>query len=483
MNVTQFAPLSRSAFLPAGALALVLGLTACGQEGSQVAEQGQSAAPTTDAPDVAQPTAGGGDEDEAHDDEHDEERGRDDHTDEDEAHDDGHGHDEDEEGDHQHDPGGSPDDARPTAEVSGASPRLGVTYDGGVLIVDAMTLEVVGDFPTEGFVRLNPAGDTRHLLLSEGSGFRLLDTGTWSVPHGDHDHSYTTEPLLTDLVVEAERPAHVVTHAGRTVLFDDGTGEITAFDPDELSVDALPETDTFRTPDAHHGVAVLLGDGSLVHTLGDETSRVGAALVDAGGQELDRNEDCPGVHGETVAAEETVVLGCEDGVLILHGDHFHKVDTGQEYSRIGNLAGHEDFPVVLGDYKTDPDADLERPTSVSLIDVQSEQITIVDLPASYTFRSLGMGPEGQALVLGTDGNLHVIDPAGGQILDSIPVVEEWEEPTEWQEPRPTLRVLGHFAYVTEPASSQLHVVDLRTGEVIDSAELPQVPNELSGVTG
>ena len=40
------------------------------------------------------------------------------------------------------------------------------------------------------------------------------------------------------------------------------------------------------------------------------------------------------------------------------------------------------------------------------------------------------------------------------------VVAAWEEPSDWQQPRPTLHVRGEFAYVTEPATQELHVVDL-----------------------
>ena len=53
----------------------------------------------------------------------------------------------------------------------------------------------------------------------------------------------------------------------------------------------------------------------------------------------------------------------------------------------------------------------------------------------------------------------------------------------WQDPRPTLFVQGSKAYVTEPASSRIHAVDLKAGKVIKSAELDRVPNELTGVTG
>ena len=63
------------------------------------------------------------------------------------------------------------------------------------------------------------------------------------------------------------------------------------------------------------------------------------------------------------------------------------------------------------------------------------------------------------------------------------MVEAWEEPEEWQEARPSLYVEGDRAYVTEPSSQEVHVVDLTSGEVIKSAEVPHATNEITGVTG
>ncbi|TDE88292.1 hypothetical protein EXU48_23700 [Occultella glacieicola] len=388
---------------------------------------------------------------------------------------DGHDHDNEE---------AAPADGRPTEEAAGPSPRLAVTYDGGVLIVDALSLEVLADFPAEGFIRVNPAGDGRHLFLTLGEEFRLLDTGAFSEAHGDHSHSYTTDPLLTDVAIAADHPGHVVTHADRTVLFADGTGEITVLDPHELAAGAqAPVLATTSTPQAHHGVAVVRTDDSLLHTIGDSQARSGVVLLDAEGDEVARAETCPGVHGETVAAEETVVFGCENGALVVTGSEFTHAAAPDAYGRIGNLAGSDASPVVLGDYKSDPDADLERPTRVSLIDTRTAEIRLVDLGVSYTFRSLARGPGGEALVLGTDGTLRVIDPEAGTVTSEIPVTGSWTEPEQWQDPRPTLRVEGSFAYVTEPATSTVFVVDLQGAAVIDSAVLPVVPNELSSVTG
>ncbi len=74
----------------------------------------------------------------------------------------------------------------------------------------------------------------------------------------------------------------------------------------------------------------------------------------------------------------------------------------------------------------------------------------MDLGTSYSFRSLGRGPHGEALVLGTDGALHVIDPTTA-VSKKHPGAGPWEEPLDWQQPRPTLFVNGHTAYVTDPA--------------------------------
>ncbi|QYJ05735.1 hypothetical protein KUV85_08665 [Nocardioides panacisoli] len=366
-------------------------------------------------------------------------------------------------------------------EVSGAEPRLALTYDGGILVLDAESGEVLDDAPLEGFTRLSPAGDDRHLFVSATGGFTALDLGTWTEAHGDHGHSWTAEPTLTDLTIAAEAPGHVVPHDGTTALFDDATGTITLLDPAELA-EGTPETETTTTEEAHHGVAFRDERGNLVTTVGNEDSRDGIAVLTAAGNELARTDDCPGVHGEAFGGERAV-FGCEDGVLVLDGTEITKVDAPDDYGRIGNQAGHAASPFVLGDYKVDADAELERPTRVSVIDTRDASLRLVDLPASYSFRSLGRTPDGDGLVLGTDGRLRVIDVADASVRDAVAVTEEWREPMDWQEPRPTLLVLGDTAYVTEPATDQLHVVDLADLSVTDTHDLPHTPNELNGVTG
>ncbi|MET9053092.1 zinc metallochaperone AztD [Streptomyces rhizosphaericola] len=343
---------------------------------------------------------------------------------------------------------------------------LVATFDGGLYILDGESLKLAKTIDLPGFNRVNPAGDKDHVVVSTDSGFRVLDA---------------REQALTDIEYKGAKPGHVVRHAAKTVLFTDGTGEVNVFDPTALSSGKKPTGRTYTSATPHHGVAIELSDGRLVSTLGTEEKRTGALVLDRNDKEIARNENCPGVHGEAAAENEAVAVGCEDGILIYQDGTFTKIDSPDDYGRIGNQAGSDASPVLLGDYKTDPEAELERPTRVSLIDTEKKKLRLVDLGTSYSFRSLARGPHGEALVLGTDGALHVIDPDTGTIEKKIPAVGAWQEPLDWQQARPTLFVRGHVAYVSEPGRKALHAIDVETGKKIGSVTLPKSTNELSGV--
>ncbi|WP_194837328.1 zinc metallochaperone AztD [Nocardia sp. XZ_19_369] len=362
---------------------------------------------------------------------------------------------------------GTDDSTESAAPAHGAEP-IALTYDGGIYVLDPTTLAKTGEVQLEGFNRLNPAGDDRHLMVTVKDGFRVFDPATAE---------------FTGTEFPAGKPGHVVRHAGRTVLFADATGEVTAFESAALESGKKPATEVYRTPTPHHGVAVQLANGNLLVTLGTDEKRVGAVVLDAQRKEIARNEDCPGVHGEAAAKDEAIVIGCQTGVLVYRNGAITKVTSPTPYGRIGNAAGSDVSPIVLGDYKQDKDAELERPQQISLIDTVSGSLRLVDIGTSYTFRSLARGPQGEALVLGTDGRLHVIDPVAGTITRSIPVLAPWQEPLKWQDPRPTLFSRDGMAYVSDPATKQVHRIDLSTGAVAASATLAATPNELSGVIG
>lgn len=351
-----------------------------------------------------------------------------------------------------------------------AGSRLAVSYANGVAVLDAKSLEVVEEFETEEFVRLNSVGDGRNLMVTTSKGFQVLDAAT---------------PELTDLVFPADTAGHVVHHGDKTVLFADGSGETTIFETGALGdAGELPETTTWTAPEPHHGVSIVLEDGTLLTTVGTEESRSGAIALEPDGgdfKEVATNDTCPGIHGEGTAADEAVVFGCEDGALLYRDGAFEKLQAPDEFGRMGNAYVSETSPIIVGDYNTDPDAEGYLLDTVTLIDTEKSTFKPVALPegVEYTFRDVARGPEDLAYILATDGSIHVLDPATGKITDEFPVVKPWEGPAEWQDPHPAIKVNGDIAYVTEPASNSVHAVDLTTGEVTASVELSEQPNEIA----
>ena len=358
-----------------------------------------------------------------------------------------------------------------------AGARVAISYEGGILVLDGETLETVADFESEPFTRLNAAGDDRHVMVTMSEGFQVLDTAA-----GTSD-----EPELTDLIFEADTPGHVVRHADKTVLYADGTSDTTIFDTADLAgTTELPAVETVPGVEAHHGVSVVLEDGTFLTTVGNSDGRNGIVATDAEGNEIASSDQCPGVHGEGTAKDEAVVFGCENGALIYHDGTITKLDApDQPYGRMGNAYVSETSPIVVGDYKDDVDAEGYLLHAVTLIDTETKTLEVVDLPegVEYTFRDIVRGPGDLAYILSSDGAIHVLDPESGEITENFPVVEAWEGPAQWQDAHPALVVAGNIAYVTEPATNSVHAVDLTTGEVLASTELDVTPNEIAPAAG
>ncbi|QWW19890.1 hypothetical protein I6B53_01835 [Schaalia sp. 19OD2882] len=378
--------------------------------------------------------------------------------------------------DHDHDHmSGEAHDHEHEGELHG-SDRFVLTHEGGIKVLDGSTLEEKADFPTSGFLRLNPFGDNEHVLVTTEKGFQVLSTGAGG-----------GKAALTDLVFPADKAGHVVPHAGNTTLFADGTGEITIVPTDALGHDAdetptaLPKVETVKSEAPHHGVAVKLSDGSLVRTIGTSEKRTGALVQDASGKEIARNEECPGVHGEGAVKGEAVVIGCENGVLVLKGGAFTKLASPDAaYGRVGNAYVTENSPIAVTDYKDDKDAEGYLLHRVGIVDTTANTFEVVDLPkgVEYTWRGIRRDHDGNAWILATDGKLHKLDLTQKKVTDSIDVIGAWQGPDKWQNAHPALTISEDVAWVTEPAKKTVHRVDLASGDVTSKA-VGVAPNEVA----
>lgn len=374
-------------------------------------------------------------------------------------------------------------------EVASLSPRVVLSHAGGITTLDASTGQVVDETNHPGFLRLANAGDGRHVMVSDSDTFRVYDAGIEAQRHGDHAHYREFTPGLTGVTYAAPHARHVVVHAGLTTLFADGSGAIQIV-PSAKIADPSATIRHAKTEAPHHGVALELSDGSLVATHATKDARSTVRLT-KGERVLAQTTDCPGVHGEAVAAPtargDVVTFGCENGPVVLRDGAFHRVPVKDAYARSGNLAGSQGSPIILGDYKvekkTDENAEPEHPTRVALIDTRRDRLDLVDLGSTYWFRSLARGPKGEGVVLTSDGALKIVDPVRKSVTASIPAIAPWTEKKDWQQPGPVVKVAGTNAYVTDAEQRKLVVVDLTKAAVTKRIDLPHTPVEMAVVTG
>lgn len=365
---------------------------------------------------------------------------------------------------------GSSTAAGSTSTPTGAGPRITLTYDGGLLVLNAADLSPVADLPKEGFLRVNGAGDPDgHVMVTTPEGFQVLDTGLTS-----------GTAQLTGVVFPADEPGHVTPHAGRTALFADGTGDITLFDTDAVTNTSLPPVRTVTSPAAHHGVAIELADGRLLATIGTQDGRTGVRVLDAAGTEIARNEQCPAVHGEGALKDEVVMFGCEDGVLLYRDGAFVKLPAPEGYGRTGNAYVSPTSAIAVGDFRDDPDQEGYLLSALVFIDTAAPTSRVVPLPegVTYTWRGVDRDAADNVIVLSSDGKLYRLDPTGA-VIDSWPVIAPWTGPVKWQDPHPALTVAGETAYVTEPAGNRILAFDLATGAVAATGTLNHTPNEIA----
>ena len=365
-----------------------------------------------------------------------------------------------------------PEDGR--TDVNEPQTRLVVTTEGGASVLDAGSGEVLGTFSTRARPVAVVAGDGRHVLLVQADAdlTEILDAGTWASGHGDHHHYYVREPMLRDVRVEGGSPVHVVSHDGQTAIFHDDDGTATVFSDDGLLIDSL-DTTIVDSGAPHHGVVVPQGAWAVVSIPpppGDDTLPIGMSLVDEDGSEFVRFDDCPGLHGEA-ALGDVLAFACADGVLLVDGQDAQKVPYPSDDGRIGSFTAGPADEYLVGNYTA---------TSLLAVDVDDAHAHEIELDAPYAARALD--EHGDLVALTTDGTLHVVDVADAAIESSVPgVLPAFDIPEDWQEPRPTLTVVGHTAYVADPATMTVLAVDLTSGTAVDTFAVDGVPTAIVAV--
>lgn len=368
-----------------------------------------------------------------------------------------------------HDHGAAAD----ATETPEASPRIAVGTQTGIVLLDEH-LHVLAEYPTPGRPTLTTAHDGRHIFGVQGAAgvVSVLDSGTWTQGHGDHFHSFVTDPQLLTEVIEGGRPVHVVPNAetGVTAIYFDEEGLARLVDEEALAHGELHGLSSIDSAGPHHGLVAPLGNGSWLVTqpVGTETGTPNTVdLVGADGT-TSQTFDCQALHGEAVVGT-TAAFGCADKVLIIRDGVATDVPTPTDgEARVGSIVADATGSNFMGNF---------GPTG--LVFINGDVARQVDIGVSYG--NLAVTSDDRFAVLGTDGALRLFD-VRGELLQTIQVTSPWTKPTGHGGVAPVITTgtlqAANMVWVSEPDANQVHAVDLFSNTV-STVEVGDQPGSIA----
>lgn len=301
---------------------------------------------------------------------------------------------------------GAESESTPHGYVEGAEeaaepqPRLVVADEEG----DAQVLDLVTEEATDLDPLPDPlslTGDGRFAHLSDGERTRVVDTGVWTVDHGDHNHYYRA-PVEDLGDVDVPGPVRSASDTDHSVLAGDGGGLV--LDRSALEDGTTETADTGTDPEP--GALLAPFEGFLVHAHEDGT----VELLDAEGgsaEELDQGCAAP---RDSALTRSGLVLACDDGALeVTESDGEFSAEPvpypdGTDDGDRAESLGHRPFATTVAAPAGDD--------GVWVLESGSGEWNRLDLPDTVAATAIGEG--GPVLALTGDGRLHALDPESGE---------------------------------------------------------------------
>ncbi|MCR9090884.1 MAG: hypothetical protein NXI11_05950 [Proteobacteria bacterium] len=297
------------------------------------------------------------------------------------------------------------------------------------------------------------------------------------------------QPQVLSLRLFDSRPTHFQTFGDQSALFFDGdtgvaSASVAVFN--DAGIEA-GEMDYIPRTYAQHGAAQVVGNVAFVTRQEDIDSflpeRVDR-LERLGGQfrHIETYDvQCPGLHGSASNGGYTA-FGCGDGLLLIdrqsNGFPATKVANPASFTgdmRIGRLAAHADVPEMVGIASGHPY--LIHPTHG---DIEA----LAGWPEDLGIEAMAFDGHGEHFVALDDaGELHLFTTGQEWTLTHSRAVLGAQDDEDL--PAPSLAVSGHdgLAFVTDPVNRLVVVVDLESGEVLESVAVDYVPSGLVWLGG
>ncbi|MFZ4300157.1 hypothetical protein ACOZE3_19865 [Streptomyces cinereoruber] len=340
-------------------------------------------------------------------------------------------------------------EAVPHGHVEGA--REAAEQQSRLVMADAATgtvrvLDLVtGDTATLGAVGpvTDVTTDGRFAYLATGAGTEIVDSGAWTVDHGDHVHYYRAKIRRAGRV---EGPGPVRAHSDPAVTaLSFGDGSVRLFDREALE-DARPGAG--RTLPGATAPVIPYGEHLVVPGTGAAHDRV--EIRDRDGEPVSSpDETCPEPRG-TALTRRGAVLGCADGALLIGEDDgaftARKIPYG---TAVAPAERAVEFRHRAG--STTLAARAGR-NAAWILDVTARSWKRIETGPVSAVNTAGEGTP--LLALGADGHLSAHDPATGRRTTRTPLL-----PPASAGPAPVIEVDAGRAYVNDPAGRKVYEID------------------------
>ncbi|GBU10992.1 hypothetical protein AwErysi_06080 [Erysipelotrichaceae bacterium] len=346
--------------------------------------------------------------------------------------------------------------------------RIVINYsDGSVAVVATKTLESIQEFDTD-MSAITAGPDGRHIFMSnrdEGI-IKVLDTGL-------NLNAKNSEPAIYDYSFTGEKPAHIVSNQGKTALFFDGSGVVDLIDAKTLTSSNPQPIQTLNVI-AHHGVAVPRTLGGMISSTPPAEGVVGHGLITVDATNTQKTIDAiiPKLHGEasaTVKGDEYFAFGGEKLVYLYNdtkaiGSYLSLPDANTDADvRVSSFASSHDSAYIIGNYASKSNPNLAK--KIVVIDVANQSLKTIDLGTTY-LSSFGHNGDNIASVIGTDGNLYIINLANAEIMQTISAMAPWTTGENKNTPR--IAHTDKELIVSDPTNNTLVAIDTKTYELRES---------------
>ena len=307
------------------------------------------------------------------------------------------------------------------------------------------------------------AQDGRYAFLTAEGQVHVLDTGAWTVDHGDHKHYYSAEPGLVGTI--SVPGAGTVAGDGMSVaVFSASEGYASIYRHQDLDAGTVAETARITTT-PHRGIVVPYEEHFIVSLAGQEgTAPSGIEVRDAQNQTVLPQQSCPGLSAQA-QTRAGVVLSCADGALLVTEDD--GAFAAEKIPYPADAAGLP--PVTILEHRPGSN-ELAAPAGdkgIWHLNVSKRTWTLLATPVPVVAAS-AVGDGKRVLALGVDGSLLSVDPAKGTVSARAELLEPL--PLSGKTP-PQIRIDSSRAYVSDPARSRAleidYKADLRVARTFD----------------